>query len=329
MEAMVEDKLISVIIPVYNVEKYIGKCIESVLSQTYKNLEIILVNDGSSDQSGAICDEYSSKDDRIVVIHQMNQGVSKARNAGLEAAKGDYIAFCDSDDWIEADMYQYLYSLLVGSSCNISSCGAFLDSPGSSVIAGCSGKEVIEFDAENAIAQLHLRKKMSDWSVVKLYKRETIEQLKFDEKLKVCEDYKFVCLAIENSTGVVCGNEAKYHYVQRKESVSNKGYTEEFEKGLSVRKEFMDRYNIMFPNRKKEIMARYILESMGILTAMIKGDNIVEERKNEIVNFIRKHLLGYLTTSGVDLYFKASAIVIAVNFKLFSRIYIMMKTFDD
>lgn len=106
-----EDKLITIIIPVYNVEKYLRECIDSVIAQTYKNLEIILVDDGSIDKSGEICDEYSKKDSRIRVIHKKNGGLSDARNVALDIAKGEYIGFIDSDDYIEKDMFETLYKL--------------------------------------------------------------------------------------------------------------------------------------------------------------------------------------------------------------------------
>ena len=100
------DELISVILPVYNVQQYLEKCIESVVNQTYKNLEIILIDDGSTDMSGKICDEFAEKDGRIKVIHSKNGGVSAARNIGLDIATGEYIGFVDSDDWIESQMYE-------------------------------------------------------------------------------------------------------------------------------------------------------------------------------------------------------------------------------
>src|SRR5665647_2657921 len=101
--------LISIIVPIYKVENYIRNCVDSILNQTYKNLEVILVDDGSTDNCGNICDEYSLKDNRIKTIHKKNGGLSSARNAGLDVAKGEYIGFIDSDDWIEKDMYESLY----------------------------------------------------------------------------------------------------------------------------------------------------------------------------------------------------------------------------
>ena len=103
-----QNDLISIIVPVYNVEKYLVKCLESIINQTYKYLEIILIDDGSTDGSGRICDEYAKKDNRIKVSHKGNGGLSSARNVGLDMSAGQYIAFVDSDDWLELDMYEYL-----------------------------------------------------------------------------------------------------------------------------------------------------------------------------------------------------------------------------
>ena len=107
-----EEKLLTVIVPVYNVEKYIHRCVESILAQTYKNLQIILVDDGSPDNCGAICDEYTKKDSRIIAVHQENEGLSGARNSGMLFAKGEYIAFVDSDDWIHPQMYEKMMDAL-------------------------------------------------------------------------------------------------------------------------------------------------------------------------------------------------------------------------
>lgn len=102
-------KLISIIVPVYRAEKYLDRCVKSILNQTYINFELILVEDGSPDASGALCDRWAERDNRIRVIHKENGGASSARNRGLDIARGEYIAFVDSDDWIEPQMYEYLY----------------------------------------------------------------------------------------------------------------------------------------------------------------------------------------------------------------------------
>ena len=118
--------LITIIIPVYNVEPYIHRCLDSVINQTYKNLEIILIDDGSTDKSGSICDEYKKKDSRIIVIHQKNQGVSAARNAGLDICKGEYISFIDSDDYVDKKFAEKLINNIQTYKTDIAICGMFL-----------------------------------------------------------------------------------------------------------------------------------------------------------------------------------------------------------
>ncbi|EGP5467598.1 glycosyltransferase, partial [Enterococcus faecium] len=116
---------ISIIMTVFNVEKYLAKAIDSVLLQTFADFELILVDDGSSDRSGEICDEYQQRDKRIKVIHQPNSGVSSARNTGLENAQGKFIGFVDSDDYIESDMYEFLYNNLIEEKADLSICGIY------------------------------------------------------------------------------------------------------------------------------------------------------------------------------------------------------------
>ena len=114
---------LSIIVPVYKVEKYLPKCIDSILAQTFTDFELILIDDGSPDRCGEICDEYAIKDERIVVIHQVNRGVSAARNAGLDAAKGEYIGFVDSDDWIKPEMYEIMVRTAIDKKADVVICG--------------------------------------------------------------------------------------------------------------------------------------------------------------------------------------------------------------
>ena len=118
-----EKKLISVIVPVYNVEAYLERCVDSILKQTYKELEIILVDDGATDSSGELCDQLAKKDDRIIVIHKKNGGLSDARNAGIDASRGEYLSFIDSDDFIHPMFMEVLLQLCETTQCNIRKCG--------------------------------------------------------------------------------------------------------------------------------------------------------------------------------------------------------------
>ena len=119
----IENALISVIVPVYNVEKYLEKCIDSICNQTYRNLEIILVNDGSTDKSGILCDKFKIKDSRIIVIHKENGGLSDARNAGIDIANGEVLGFVDSDDYIMPEMYEKMLNIMYANDLDIVQCG--------------------------------------------------------------------------------------------------------------------------------------------------------------------------------------------------------------
>lgn len=331
VEVMVESsvgELISIIVPVYNVDGYIDKCLDSLLKQTYRNIEIILIDDGSTDKSADICDSYKSKDNRIVVIHQKNAGVSNARNRGLKTARGQYIIFCDADDWVEDDMIEYLYGLIRISNASIASCGNWLDDGKSKMAVSCAKNSNIILESKEAIKEAHLKKRINTFVYAKLYKRNILFNLKFDENLRVAEDYIFACQAIENSDIVICGTEVKYHYMQRKSSVSNNGYTIEFEKGLRAVEKSINNYIKKYPFDKKKFQSYLILENMGVLTAMIKGNSYHQQRMKEIRNYIKKNLFSYICTNGVPIHLKLSALVISFNFGLFSFIYKRMKKFS-
>lgn len=197
--------LISIIIPVYRTEKYLRKCVESVLAQTYTNLEIILVDDGSPDNCGKICDEYAAKDKRIRVIHQPNQGLSAARNAGLDIAKGEYIGFVDSDDYIEPDMYEYLYGLIIRDNASMSVCCVCQDEgfrerkPCQHPYLLIGASEIFSFN---------------EWifATNKLYGRNFISTLRFNTSTSYGEDGLFVFELAKSNAPVALGNQAKYHY---------------------------------------------------------------------------------------------------------------------
>ena len=172
-----KNKTISVIIPVYKVEEYLPKCLDSVINQTYKNIEIILVNDGSPDKSGVICDMYAGMDNRITVIHKQNEGVAKARNDALDIAKGDYIGFVDSDDWIEPDMFEFLMNNLIKYDADISMCGETVYENGK-IISSKSNGSVSILDQDGA---KKLTVKGGSMGLIwnKIYKKSILENVRF------------------------------------------------------------------------------------------------------------------------------------------------------
>ena len=175
------EKLISVIVPVYNVEEYVEKCVLSIINQTYKNLEIILVDDGSTDNSGKICDEIAIKDNRIKVIHKKNGGLSDARNVGIDIAKGDYLGFVDSDDYIDYNMYEELFDVIKCHDVDIVYSNfqtEYLDGR----IEGC-GKNSGQIYIRSSLDVLRdmMWDKLNCSSCTKLFKRTVFSEYKFPE----------------------------------------------------------------------------------------------------------------------------------------------------
>lgn len=179
-------KLLSIIVPVYNVKSYLKKCVESILNQTYTNLQIILVDDGSTDGSQDICDEYVQKDPRIVVIHKENGGLSTARNAGMDRAKGDYIAFVDSDDWLEPNMYEALISQLEKHEADIVAC-SFYECKGDEKKAVGDSKNIRVIDTEEIFINKN-QLRFLVWN--KVFRRSFVEEMRFVPG-QVYEDFHF------------------------------------------------------------------------------------------------------------------------------------------
>lgn len=205
---------ISVIVPVYNCEAYLPALLDSVLTQTYQNFEIILVNDGSRDGSGAICDDYAAKDSRIRVIHQENRGVSHARNRGLAMAAGDVVSFIDSDDTLEPEMYELLVNTMQEHGADIAHCG-YKHIVGEEIRLVHDTKRVIPQTTEEALDCFVSGRLFGGGLWNKLFRLELIRDLTFREDLKINEDVLFNFQAFSRAKKSVFADFALYNYVAR------------------------------------------------------------------------------------------------------------------
>ncbi|RYZ99532.1 MAG: glycosyltransferase [Sphingobacteriaceae bacterium] len=208
--------LLSIIVPVYNKEAYIDACVKSILQQTVSDFELILVDDGSTDGSSQRCDAFAVTDKRVIVIHQENQGVSAARNAGIDAAKGDYIGFVDCDDEIDADMYEVLIDTMLKHQADISICGIRKIFPDKTQLYYGTGA-IYELNSAQAIDALF--KKYFARSVYdKLFKAEIARQIRFEGSINEDTFYNF--LTFFKARKVVFNDIIKYNYIIRENSVS-------------------------------------------------------------------------------------------------------------
>lgn len=177
-----ETNIISVIVPIYNVTKYLKQCLDSIIQQTYTNLEIILVDDGSTDQSGPICDSYKEKDSRITVIHKKNGGLSDARNAGLNICKGDYISFVDSDDYLSPYFYEILMGVAEKQNCDIVALKggtSFWDEEEEPVLAKSKEEIAVHYLSSHDVLERMLYQEIATGAQFKIYKKETFNNIRF------------------------------------------------------------------------------------------------------------------------------------------------------
>ena len=228
---------ISVIVPVYNTEQYLNECIDSILKQSFRDFELILVDDGSTDQSGMICDAYGKNDPRVVVIHQKNAGAASARNRGLDAARGDYIAFIDSDDAINSSYLQKLYHAIMTNQADISICqwnksynNLYEDEKANGVDKVMSGREIsiARFDQTGEVS-------VAPWS--KLISRILLKNLRFPEG-KYCEDQAVIPYVLYSASRVALIRDKLYYYRIRSDSASNGSFSARFFDNI----EHMDNY---------------------------------------------------------------------------------------
>lgn len=217
--------LISVIVPVYNTQIYLSRCIESILSQSYGNIEVILIDDGSTDNSGSICDEYAQKDDRIIVIHKKNQGLSSARNQGINRSIGKYICFVDSDDWINERYIELLYKAIIETNADLAICNFEYVYD---VRKGVKEKKVVALQKKICTGKEALRELMGERCVCyvvawnKMYKKELWKNLYYPKGF-IHEDEAVVHRILARSTRVVCIEEELYYYRQVQGSIMNAG----------------------------------------------------------------------------------------------------------
>lgn len=314
--------LISVIVPVYNVENYLRKCLESIINQTYKNLEIILIDDGSTDNSGKICDEYAAKDNRIKLIHKPNGGISDARNAGLEIAKGEYIGFVDSDDYIAEDMYEFLYNFAVKNNLDVAMCGSKHVFNGK-VIPDNEFKMAIFEKQDEMIKNLFSAiygGGISVWN--KLFKKSCIKDIKF-EYGKTCEDAFYILNWIERANRFGRRGETKYFYVQREGSIThNKYYSPQI---LDLIEAYIKNLEIIkkkYPGALKVAEYKLYWAYSNILWQIYSCKDYKDnkEKINKIIKFLHKNLFNLLKNDQVTFKHKIKYIAININPYIYFKI---------
>lgn len=294
---------ISVIVPIYNSEKYLDRCIESLLKQVYKNLEIILVNDGSDDCSRTICEEYARKYSNIILINKKNGGLGSARNKGIEYSTGDYIGFVDSDDWVDYDYFAQLYMQCRKYNAEISSFGVDVTSVSGNIVHTrrnfkskvIKGKNILEYYMRESLKNSNM------FSVcTSLFKKEVLNELRFREG-KLNEDMDFKYKALKRCNVWVLCREKKYHYFQSGNSLSS-GIIKKEDFDILESSNILVKLSNMSESKKVKKYANIanIRPYFSILTRMLlygTTNEINDKNVEEIcVLKLKKHYLNFITS---------------------------------
>lgn len=312
------DELISIVIPVYNVEKYLSRCIESVINQTYKNLDIILVDDGSTDNSGMICDEYANRDKRIRVIHKINVGLSSARNTGIEKCKGKYITFIDSDDWIELDFIEYMYEPFKTKNVDISISRLIVSYQNkNNKIINRKSKTYPQLwisDKNIAIEMLLYRKVFTNSACGKLYKKLIFDNIKFPVG-RIYEDFAILYKIIDLCNCICIQEKSGYHYFVRDGSILNSKFKKKDLDLIDFSSKMINDISYKYPKCIKAAKARFLETNLELFIKLILSNNY-KDYLNEFETFshnIRKNMRYVLLNLNITYQLRLRLVVFLIN----------------
>lgn len=328
---MKNDVLISVIVPVYNVERYLNRCVDSLINQTYKNLEIILVDDGSTDNSPQICDDYENRYESVKVIHKKNGGLSSARNAGIKQANGDYIGFVDSDDWVEADIYRTCKEMMQKYNCDIVDFKVeFASDEGMS--EKINSIESVALVKGSDIIYDYLYRGQTDkapFSVCrKLYRRKLFDGISFPEG-KINEDIVTNYKVLENADSILYINKVGYYYFQKNEKSITSGELKKKDFDLLAASRELCVMSEKYEDVRTLRLAKIKLARsyFSLLAKSIVGgfsEDISEEDIKYLLKNLRKNYF-LLIRSPMPLSRKVLTTAICLNYNLTNSIYHIVK----
>ena len=289
---MMQQPLVSVIVPCYKVEQYLPKCVDSILAQTYENLEIWLVDDGSPDRCGEICDEYAEKDKRIKVIHKENGGLSDARNVAIDKATGEWITFVDSDDYIATDYVEVLYLLCIKYDCEVSVAWHTTFEEGKAPVD--SHRQLIEEKMASlyAVEQMFYQEKFDTSAWSKLYHRRLFETgIRYPKGL-LYEDMATTYLLMLRSNGVAFSNRVIYYYLLRASSIEGAYSPRQIQSGLAVTAMMDIHIDLLKPVEKA-----YRCRKLSLYYHLVIPAPKNAKGRNEMVSYIRENRWKVLTDS--------------------------------
>lgn len=311
--------LVSIIVPIYNDREYIAECVKQLCGQTYRNIEIILVDDGSTDGSGAVLDSY--EDERIRVVHKEHGGVSRARNAGLEIAQGRYIMFADADDRAASDMVERLLTCAAGEQADVAVCRHEKIYPDGTAAGDGGCDEILRLSGPEALVRVNYGSGITASVWDKIYRAECLEGIRFPEDVRIGEDYSFIADVFMKAGKVVAIPDILYYYVQRRTSVCHQGFTLESYGVLDNYLSVYQRQKERLPELAQSALVYLVLQEMAIIVSMTKAEAYDSGMIRNVASRVRQMLGGYLRDKRVPFFLKVCAVMIAFAPRLFIWIY--------
>lgn len=314
------EELISIIVPVYNVEKYLKRCVESLVKQSYKNVEILLVDDGSTDSSGLICDELANKYNNVKVFHKKNGGLSDARNFGIKKSKGKILSFIDSDDYIDCDMIEFLYKELISANADVSMCSKYIDYENGNCVEVNNSKNKLVMTKEEALVKINSFVGFDMSFCDKIFKKELFKTIEFPYGKK-CEDFCTMFRIFDKcSNNIVFNAVSKYHYFQREGSISrnptmDKAY-------IDASKMQLDFFEKNYPELLFAAITMFVFANISYYNKCIKYS--VECEKDELVNIkknVKKNIKYVVNNKYIPFKKKLQALCFCCSSKLYKCIF--------
>lgn len=316
-----DNEMISVIVPVYNIRAYIKECIDSIICQTYRNLEIILVDDGSTDGCGEICDRYEKADARVRVVHKQNGGLSSARNCGISLSKGKYLLFVDGDDKIDVKMCEILIHILRIYHADISICRSYKNE-----LAKNHRKHIIvRLTPEKALSEMLKERSFNVSAWGKLYKRELFETVRFPDSM-LFEDLAVTYRLLDLSHSAVYTSEQLYYYRVRNGSIMNSTFSESKMVFLDISEEMIRFLAVHYPKALTAAYNRTTRYCISFIRDIAVSSGDYHDYACRLRNFIKKHIMMYLR-SDYKISSKVYGLAIAVNLTVAEFVYRCLNDF--
>jgi len=307
--------ILTVIIPVYNAEKTIQRTLESVLKQTFDGVEILIINDGSTDETECIIERFKKKSENIRIITIQNSGVSYARQLGLDKAKGRYIVYIDGDDYVAPHMLENLLKLVKGGSYQAGICG-FVIEEGLKKKYVNLGAELCEIDAVTLLKK-YLKREFRGGLWCWIFEKCIFKNFEFPCGCPLAEDFSAIIYVLTNISIIGVSNYIGYHYVQNKNSLSRQGFTEQHINHFYNMQNLKEQILSVYPELEKEVIVSFIVNEMALITAMCRNKNYNNDIIEKVIEQIKRNFKVIIFSRDLSFLYKVSAICIILNRNFF------------